>query len=433
MYYPNFGFPFKKNLNLIMRKLLLLFVFTLATSVSYAGGYRVSLQGQRALAMGHTGVAVVNSAELGFFNPSGLVLLENKINISVGVSPVFSDVVWQNEEFGEIARTDSPVGTPFYIYGSYKMNDWLALGLSIYTPYGSSVVWEDDWAGSHLVNDISLQAIYFQPVASVKVLESLTIGGGPIYVNGSVNFNRNLNRTLTDIDGNRSNVTIDASGVSAWGWSAGAMYSPTEHLRIGVNYRSEIIIEAEDGDATFSNVPNSPLTPFENTTFDASLPLPAELTVGLSYKFLEKWLVAFDYNINYWDVYESLDINFTNPNIPDSQNVRNYENSSIYRFGLQYDATDRFVLRAGYYFDESPVQEGYFAPETPRNDSQGFTGGLSFNINDSFAIDAAFLYIRFKEVEASYDYYTENGQAVPFGGTYKSSAFIPGLGLTYKL
>lgn len=416
-----------------MRKLLLLFVFTLAASVSYAGGYRVSLQGQRALAMGHTGVAVVNNAELGFFNPSGLVLLENKINISVGISPVFSDVVWQNEEFGQIARTDSPVGTPFYIYGSYKMNDWLALGLSIYTPYGSSVVYEDNWAGSHLVNDISLQAIYFQPIASVKVLETLTLGGGPIYVNGSVNFNRNLNRTLTDLDGNRSNVTIDAGGVSAWGWSAGAMYSPTEQLRIGVNYRSEIIIEAKDGDATFNNVPNSPLTPFANTTFDASLPLPAELTVGLSYKFLEKWLVAFDYNINYWDVYESLDINFTDPNIPDSKNVRNYKNSSIYRFGVQYDATDRFVLRAGYYFDESPVQEGYFAPETPRNDSHGYTGGLSFKINDNFAIDAAFLYIRFKEIDASYDYYTENGQAVPFGGTYKSSAFVPGLGLTYKL
>ncbi len=59
-----------------MKKLLLLTVFTLATAVTYAGGYRVSLQGQRALGMGHTGVAVVNSAELGFFNPSGLVYLE---------------------------------------------------------------------------------------------------------------------------------------------------------------------------------------------------------------------------------------------------------------------------------------------------------------------------------------------------------------------
>ncbi len=416
-----------------MKKLLFLTVFTLAASVTYAGGYRVSLQGQRALGMGHTGVAVVNSAELGFFNPSGLVYLENKLNISAGVSAVFSDTVWENDEFGQMARTDSAVGTPFYLYASYKVADWLALGLSAYTPYGSSVAWEDDWAGSHLVNNIELQAIYVQALASVKLSKYLSVGGGPIYVNGSVNFNRNLNRTLSDIDGNRSNVTVDASGVTAWGWSAGAMFTPTEKLRVGFNYRSEIIIEAEDGDATFSNIPNSPLTPFSDTKFDASLPLPAELTVGLSYQFLDKWLFAFDYNQTLWSVYESLDLDFEDPSIPDSENARNYKSSSIYRFGLQFDATDRFTLRGGYYFDESPVQAGYFAPETPRNDSNNFTGGLSFNVNDRFAIDASVLYSRFDEVEASYDFYFENGQAAPFEGIYKNSAVTVGLGVSYKL
>jgi long-chain fatty acid transport protein len=83
-----------------MKKLFFLTVFTLATAIVYAGGYRVSLQGQRALGMGHTGVAVIESAELGFFNPSGLVYLENKLNVSAGASAVFSDVVYQNDELG---------------------------------------------------------------------------------------------------------------------------------------------------------------------------------------------------------------------------------------------------------------------------------------------------------------------------------------------
>lgn len=417
-----------------MRNFFLLALCALGSAaVTYAGGYRVSLQGQRALAMGHTGVAVVNSAELGFFNPSGLVYLENRLNVSVGASAVFSDVVYQNDQFGQLHRTDSPVGTPFYLYASYKMNDWLALGLSLYTPYGSSVVWEDDWAGSHLVNNIDLQAVYIQPVASIKLSEMFSVGGGPIYVTGGVNFNRNLNRTLTDIDGNRTNVTVDATGVSAWGWSGSMMFSPSEKFRLGFNYRSEIILEAEDGAAEFSNVPNSPLTPFKNTGFNAALPLPAEVSVGLSYQFHKKWLFALDINQTIWSVYDSLNIDFDDPSIPDSENPRNYKDSSIYRFGFQYDASSLFTLRAGYYYDESPVQEGYFAPETPRNDSQGFTGGLSLNLSDNFTIDASFLFIRFAETDASYDHYMENGVAVPFSGTYKSSAFVPGLGMTYKL
>ncbi|MBT8296428.1 MAG: outer membrane protein transport protein [Gramella sp.] len=416
-----------------MKRLLLLGLVLMATAITYAGGYRVSLQGQRGLAMGHTGVAVVNNAELAFFNPGGLVFLENKINAAVGVSAVFSDVVWQNEGTGQMARTDSPVGTPFYAYFSYKLSDKFSVGLAAYTPYGSTVEWEKDWAGSHLVNDIELAAIYVQALASYKITDNLSVGGGPIYVSGSVNFNRNLNRTLSDLEGNRSNVTIDASGVSAWGWSAGAMWKPMDSLTIGVNYRSEILVEAEGGDADFENIPNSPLSPFNDTTFDATLPLPAELTIGASYQLNEKWLFAFDYNRTFWDVYESLDVDFADPNIPDSNNPRNYEDSSIYRFGLQYTANETFTLRAGYYFDESPVQSGYFAPETPRNDSNNFTGGLTVNVTDKVAIDAAFLYSRFSEIDESYDFYQENGQNVPFEGTYKSSAFTPGLGVTIKI
>ena len=416
-----------------MKKIILLTVLAFATAVVYAGGYRVSLQGNKSLAMGHAGVAVISSSELVFFNPAGLVHLENKLNISAGVSGVFGEVSYQNESTGDFAKSDNPISTPLYLYASYQVNDWLAFGLGVYTPYGSTAKYEDDWAGSHLVNNIELTAIFIQPTVSFKVGEFLSFGGGPIYVTGSVNFNRNLNRTLTDIDGNRSEVTLDATGVTKWGWTVGAMFTPVDQLTIGATYRSKIILDVEDGDAEFENIPNSPLTPFADTTFGASLPLPAEITVGMSYKFADKWLFAFDMNRVFWDVYESLDIDFADENIPDSKNLRNYKNSSTYRFGLQFDASKMFTLRAGYYFDESPVQEGYFAPETPRNDSNGYTAGLTINAGKHFEIDASFLYLHFKEIVASYDYYLENGQAAPFGGRYKSSIFVPGLGVTYKL
>ena len=417
-----------------MKKVLLLAVFLLAAAVTYAGGYRVALQGQKSLAMGHTGVAVVNSSELVFFNPAGLVYLENKLNISAGVSGVFSNVAYQNESTGASATTDSPTGTPLYFYASYKATDWLALGVGVYTPYGSSVSYEDDWAGSHLVNNIDLKAIYIQPTLAIKVNDIISFGGGPIFVTGSVNFNRNLSRTLSTLEGERSEVTLDATGINATGWVASTMFTPAKGFRIGASYRSKIIMEAEGGTATFENVPNSPLTPFPNETeFSADLPLPAELTVGLSYEFCDKWLFAFDFNRTFWGVYESLDIDFLDENVPDSFNARDYKNASIYRFGLQYAATDMFTLRAGYYFDESPVQAGRFAPETPRNDSNGYTAGLTFNVGKRFEVDASFLYLHFKEVDASYDAYTENGTEVPFSGKYKSNAFVPGLGVTYKL
>lgn len=415
-----------------MRKLLFFAAFILSASVAFAGGYRVALQGQKALAMGHAGVAVINSSESVFFNPAGLVYLEDKLSISGGVTGVFSNISYQNAATGEHAKSDSPMGTPFYLYASYKANDWLSVGLGVYSPYGSEVKYKEGWAGSHLVNSIKLQAIYIQPTVSIKLNDMVSIGGGPIFATGSVNFDRSLNRTLTDLDGNRSKVEVDATGVNSWGWVASTMINFTDNLHFGATYRSEINMDADDGDAIFSNIPNSPLTPFEDSSMKAGLPMPAELAIGLSYDY-DKWTFAFEYDRAFWNAYESLDIEFDNPNIPDSFNARNYKNASVYRFGLQYDVTSMFTLRAGYYFDESPVQDGYFAPETPRNDSNNFTGGITVNISDKLQIDAAFLYSHFKEVDASYDHYYEDGVAVPFKGTYKTNAFVPGLGLTYKL
>jgi long-chain fatty acid transport protein len=415
-----------------MRKLLSLTLLALAGTTAFAGGYRVAIQGQKQLAMGHTGVAVVNSAEVAFFNPAGMSFLEDKFNLSFGANALFAETKFQNSTYNWSAST-SNVGTPFSLYATYRLTDWLTAGLAVYTPYGSSVAWDKDWKGAHLVNDIDLKAIFVQPTISIKIADQFSIGGGPIYVNGSVNFNRNVatNPLLTD-NGSGTDVTLDAKGITAWGYTAGFMFNPTDKFRLGLNYRSEIIMEARDGSATFSDVPLFALTTpaLQNTTFNADLPLPAEVTAGMSYKLTSKWLVAFDYNYALWNVYEALAVDFATGGT--SYNARNYKNASTYRVGTQYDATEKFTFRAGWYFDESPVQDGYFAPETPRNDSMGFTGGLTYQINKKLGVDASFLYLHFDEIDNSYDHYTENGNVQPFGGTYKSSVFSPGLGLTYS-
>ncbi|MGB0975305.1 MAG: OmpP1/FadL family transporter, partial [Flavobacteriaceae bacterium] len=267
---------------------------------------------------------------------------------------------------------------------------------------------------------------------AVKISDKFSIGGGPIYVNGSVNFNKNLNRTLSEPNGDRANATVEQKGISAWGYTLGFMIKPIEKLNIGFNYRSKVIMQAENGDADFENVPDSAPGDFSDGSFNAELPLPAEVTVGLSYKFCDKFLFAFDYNFTQWSEYEALVVEFDN-SAGTSVSPRNYKDSDTFRFGLQYEATSKITTRAGIYFDESPVQDGYFAPETPRNDSVGYTAGLSYKVNDKLSIDASFLYLQFDEIDNSYDYYQENGQNVPFGGTYKSSVFAPGIGVSYKL
>lgn len=415
----------------------------LATSSAFAGGYRVSLQGQKQLAMGHTGVAVVNSAEVLFFNPAGAVFLENRFSASIGANALVAKTKFQSLE-NNLRNSTENTGTPFSAYIAYKATDWLSVGLAVYTPYGSAVEWDQDWDGAHLVNNIDLKAIYVQPIVSVKLSDQFSVGGGPIFVTGGVEFNRNVSRSVTDENGNKTDVTIEAKNVTAWGWSAGFMVNPSKKVRLGFNYRSEITMEARDGDATFHDVPaylsDAPTSAQDlqlgNTSFNADLPLPAEITAGLSVQVTDKLLVAVDYNRTFWNVYDALVVDFkpsASSQVPQSYNPRQYKDASTYRIGAQYTANDKLAFRAGCYFDESPVQGGYFAPETPRNDSMGYTGGLTYMITPSLGVDVSFLYLHFKEVNASYDHYVEDGNPnVSFGGTYKNVVFSPGVGLSYS-
>jgi len=396
----------------------------------HAGGYRVALQGQKALAMGHTGVAMSESSEVIFFNPGAMTQLESESDFTGGLTLLEGETKYQNEATLVEEETDNPLGTPLNGYFTQKMSEQMSWGLGIYTPYGNKVEWPTDWAGSHLVNYIELQAIYIQPTIGYQVNDSTSVGFGPNMVLGSVEFNRNLSTSLTDADGNRSNVTITADNVIAWGFNLGLLHKLSDKTSLGFSYRSEVILEARDEDADFDDVPTALQTTFADGEFDADLPLPAELTIGIAYKYSDKMTLAFDFNRTFWDVYDELKIEFDNGIT--SVNPRNYEDSNIFRFGLQYRYNDKWTLRGGIYFDESPVQDGYFAPETPRNDSIGYTAGASYRYSKNLEMDFSLLILTFDDDENSYDYYEEGGFTIPFGGTYDSAANSFGFGLSYK-
>lgn len=402
----------------------------IVAGTAHAGGYRVALQGQKALAMGHTGVAMSESAEVVFFNPGAMTQLESDRDITGGLTLLVGETLYQNEDTLVEEETDNPLGTPINGYFTQKLSDQMSWGLGIYTPYGNKVEWPTDWAGSHLVNFIELQAIYIQPTIGYQINDSTSIGFGPNLVLGSVEFNRNLSTSLTDANGNRSNVTIQAENVVALGFNLGILHKLSDKTSLGFSYRSEVTIEARDEDADFDDVPTALQSTFADGDFDADLPLPAELTIGIAYQYSDKMTLAFDINRTYWDVYDELVIEFDNGIT--SVNPRNYQDANIFRFGLQYRYNDKWTLRGGFYLDESPVPDGYFAPETPRNDAIGYTAGATYRYSKNLELDFSLLILTFDEEENSYDHYEEGGFKIPFGGTYDSAANSFGFGLSYK-
>ena len=411
-----------------MKKLLIVLVFLSFGSI-YAGGYRVALQGQRMLGMAHAGLSVFKNTETAFFNPAGINFLEDKISVSFGVSGIMSHVKYQNETYNQYAETENPLGTPLYLYMTYQATDKIGVGLAVYTPFGSSTVW-NKWVGSQIVNDISLKVFYIQPSVAYKLTDNISASASFILAFGEVSYNKDINRYLTDEQGNKTYAQLESGMTSGMGYAFSIAAKPAKNLSLGINYRSEITIDAQDGKAEFHNVPAFLSDKLTSTGFSAQLPMPAELGIGASYQVTDDLLVAFDYNYTFWDVYKELKIEFDN-DLPPSIADKSYHNSGTYRLGLEYQLSDNMFARAGYYFDESPLSEGHFSPETPSLDTNNYTFGFGYKA-DKLSFDLSFLYVSGKERT---DYTIVEGEGTPyrFEGTYVNNAIIPGFGITYSL
>ena len=414
-----------------MKKTILTIAGICISTSAFAGGYRVALQGQNATGMGHTGVAMTDTSEVVFFNPAGMVFLPSDVDMSAGATFIDGSTKYQNTTANTSSETDNPIGTPVSFYYARRQSENVSYGLGLYTPYGNTVKWPKDWAGSHLVNDIQLRTIYLQPTLAVKFNDKYSMGFGPTFVNGNVEFNRNLSTALVDENGDRSNVTVKAGGVNSWGYNIGFLAKPDDRLSIGISYRSRVDLGARDEMADFANIPSSLQLAYPDTTFNADLVLPAELTLGVSYRWGDDTTLAFDVNRSYWSAFKSLDIQFNNY-AGTSVNPRNYVDANIYRFGVQHKLQDSLTLRAGVYFDRTPIKQGYYTPETARNDATGLTAGASYKVSEKINLDFSFLYLSFSEFEGSYDYYDQSGTTISFSGDYLTSVTAIGFGLNYK-
>lgn len=68
-----------------------------------------------------------------------------------------------------------------------------------------------------------------------------------------------------------------------------------------------------------------------------------------------------------------------------------------FQFGAEYALTDSVDLRAGYVYDQSPVNDDYEDYAVPCTDRQIVTLGAGWKINDTWVVDASYGYLWMKD------------------------------------
>ena len=386
-------------------------------------GFQVNLQGQKQQGMASAGTALIQDASALFFNPGGVSFLRyNSVNL--GLTPTIPNSIFLNSGTNLVSRTNSPISTPFAAYAMYGLKDSSAIkfGLAVYTPFGSTVKWEDNWTGRFALTQLQLQAIFYQPTISYKINDKLGIGAGFIYSSGKFNLQKDL--PIIDANGDFGSAELDGKA-NGMGYNAGIYFKPVSKLSLGLTYRSKIKMNVDNGTATFK-VPESLKANFPEGSFKSSLPFPNVTTIGFAYNLCEKLDVAADINYVGWKAYDTLafDYEFNTTSLTDTKLARNYKNTFAFRVGAQYKITEVFVSRVGLAYGLTPVQNGYVTPETPDANRFVFTTGFSYSFNKHFQMDASFLFTTFKRSDINLE--------TNLSGTFKTTVLAPGISLIYN-
>ncbi|WP_324673164.1 OmpP1/FadL family transporter [Hymenobacter sp. GOD-10R] len=418
-----------------LKHLLLAGSALLTSTAASAGGFQVTLAGQKNNGMGGVGVGLSLDQAAMFYNPGALARVRER-GVQVGVNATMARSAFRAEYGGTQRELRNSTVTPFNLYASFGPAEGkFRAGIAVYTPFGSKLQYADGWEGRYSLTDITLESVFIQPTASYAITDKLSIGAGlVILAYGSVNLQRDV--PVQDQQGNTGHVELDGKAENKIGYNAGIYYKPSDKLSIGASYRSQIDahVKTSNGDVSFSNIPSSLSSRFAAKHFDVTLPLPATASLGVGVRPTEKLTIGLDANYVFWSKYKSLNFTFDGPvgGVTTSNSRREYKDAVTLRLGGQYQLTSGLTVRAGSAYDFSPVKDGFVTPETPDAARLALTLGASYKFGEHFGLDISSQFVNLKKRSQTQAELAANGTTDRVAGTYKTKIVIPGIGLNYN-
>jgi long-chain fatty acid transport protein len=464
-----------------MHKIFAAATAALISLTAAAEGYQVNTFSARQEGMGHVGVGLKLGSESQIFNPGALAFSHEMFQISAGVSAIKATATATYD--GQKYTTSNKVSTPLNVSAAFRIYDNLYAGVTMYTPYGSSINWGGNWPGAVLNQSVDLKVYTVQPTISWRLAKNLSVGAGLMISWGSVNLNKALVSassmdkmiglmnlaaqaqglgTPYETYGNVAPASVNLQGNSelALGVNVGVLWDVLPNLSLGASFRSKQTMHVTSGVAqvAYANeqarqVLGATLDNLNYANFDASMPCPYVLSFGVAYKPIRRLTLAFDAQLNGWGTYKQLDIAFADlPDLYQQHLTKDYHNAMTYHVGAEYAVTRRLDVRAGVMVDCSPCNTDYYNPETPGMTKVEPSVGLSFRPIKGLSIDVAFMYVHGTGSTGTGQYsdflaptynslVSANGlsQMLPalpetgeFTASYETHALIPAIGLSYS-
>ena len=459
-----------------------------------ASGYHFGTQSVGAQSTANAAAAEAADASTLFYNPAGLTHLDGKAEITGALNIVAPSLKYkdaratyyqggnvQGATSGKVTKTTAAP----HVYGAYKLNDRVTLGMGMYIPFGSKTNYQDDSVLRYNIKKLGLTSIALEPAVAFKFNEQHSFAVGVIaqyseaeltkYADWSAARN---DRVLAGTAAALQRMGIPARATTnranwqgrgdvkghdwGFGYHLGWMLDVNDKLRVGVAYRSKIshnlkgtakwqpagaVVKAP----ALANYIQSPTT--TNTPLgagrgylpseDASVRIntPESLSLHAMYRANDKLNLFGDITWTRHSRFNKADLIFGNSkNVINGQSDRttispNWRNTYKVALGGSYQYSEPLQLRAGIAFDQSPVKSAADRLNTmPDANRLWFSVGTRYAYKKRHVFDTALSYVHINSsrFNAPRAIGTDVDSKGATSAKFKASATILGMQYTYK-
>lgn len=404
------------------RSILSTILLLSAYHTSYAAGFQLNETSPALQGAANAGAAAANNDVSAMFNNPATLSTLTENQVYVGASAIFPRINVTKES--AIHTVNIPGTPPSNItaivlgnhaqnniakwafvpdaYFGWRVNDRLVAGIALTSPFGLSTEYDKHSVLRFAALKSSLISFNVNPAVAYIINPQWSVGAGFQLQYAIATFS-NFNGPYTGIPEIDAFIAADfPTKLHARGWglgyNLGVLYEPCQSTRFGLGYRSGIRQELHgDGKQFTSPGPTVP-APSQGFLFNAktsvngAVHLPAVLFLSAA-QDLANWTLKASAQLNFWESFKSLSINMPEAFATHSTIPTNWKNTWLLSLGADYCLNQKWTLRAGAAYDQTPTRNRYRDPRIPDSDRYWLTGGFTHRMNKNISIDGAYEHI----------------------------------------
>ncbi|ACV67406.1 OmpP1/FadL family transporter [Desulfohalobium retbaense] len=438
-----------------MRKVVL-FTFALLTlsfSTANGAGFATYEWSARGNALGGSVVGMADDPAAVASNPAGITQLEGGHGL-FGLTAIYPQAEVTTKPQGGPEQTTSGednIWTLPHAYYTRQLSDRYWLGLGVFTRFALGTEYHDDWPGRYNTRYTGIKTVSFNPNLAMKLTDTVSLAVGVEVMH--MDFQQRKVKDASALAGQKTDpetttydFSADLNGQSQGvGFNIGLHYKPLDWIQAGIIYRSPVDQKVE-GEVNFDRSNLSKLTAinpayggsFQDMDAWGEITLPDSFQAGIAFNLTQKLTVEVGGAYTFWSKYDELTFNYEKPVISvkpssdTSTTPKSWEDTWRFNIGAEYAVTPWCDLRAGYVYDQSPVQDEYADYLIPADDRQIFSFGTGFALNEQWTLDLSYNYIMIQDRTVDYDEVRVEDEGVYAAEFDNANAHMVGMSLGYE-